>query len=246
LRKKIRWTAFQKKYPSITKFFKSKGSPYQNFVYCSKDQNFEEFGNRPTEPKESHKKKPKDLTYDEALAADTVEEGINIVKTKRARDYCLHGESIERNLKKAKFVKHKSVYTIDQFNRPACNLNKSTLINGPSNCGKTHYACAHFKNPLVCSHIDNLRLLSPDNDGIIFDDMSFKHWPVESVIHLVDKEFIRTINVRYGTVTIPAGIQKIFTHNTDNPFYSEDTISGEQREAIERRVDRINVINKLY
>ena len=66
--------------------------------------------------------------------------------------------------------------------------------------------------------------------------MSFTHWPIESVIHLLDMDLPRNLHVRYGTVTIPANTKKIFTHNTDNPFYEIDKLKNEQLQAIERRL----------
>jgi len=96
----IRWKAFQKKYPTITFFEKSKGTPYQNFKYCSKDGNFKEIGTRPKATKKDGFQE--ECPYVEALSLPTVQEGLEIIKSKRARDYCLHGESIERNLKRAK------------------------------------------------------------------------------------------------------------------------------------------------
>lgn len=237
----IRWKSFQKKYPSITFFQKSDGTPYQNFVYCSKDNNFKEVGVRPKAPKDQ----TKDNTFGEALQAGSVTEGIKIIKEKRPRDYCLHGESIERNLKRAKQEPFAHKFEAQSFNTNLQPLQKTTILCGPSNTGKTHYAAAHFQRPLVVSHIDELKSLSPDNDGIVFDDMSFKHWPIESVIHLVDIEFKRSINVRYGTINIPANTKKIFTHNTDNPFYQDDA-NEEQKEAIERRISRVNIHNNLY
>lgn len=243
LKKKIRWARFQKIYPTITWFEKSKGTPYSNYEYCSKDKAFDELGLRPTAPKQQ---KNKDTTFSEALAASTVREGLQIIKEKRPRDFLLHGEAIERNLKKAKLTPFTHTYLMEDFTRqPLNNLDTTTLLTGPSNTGKTHYACAHFKNPLVISHIDTLKSLSPDHDGIIFDDMSFKHWAPESVIHLIDQEFDREIHIRYGTTHIPAHTPKIFTHNTDNPFYKDDT-PEEQKIAIERRLERVNVINKLF
>uniref|UniRef100_UPI0040487C94 hypothetical protein n=1 Tax=Roseivirga sp. TaxID=1964215 RepID=UPI0040487C94 len=218
----------------------AKGTPYDNFIYCSKDGKFVESGDRPRAPKKS---KDKDTTYAEAIQASTVQEGIAIVKQKRPRDYCLHGESIERNLKRAKHTPFVHKYT--GFNRDPLPLQKTLLFYGDSNTGKTHFACSHFKNPLVCSHIDKLKTLSPDHDGIVFDDMSFKHWPIESVIHLLDQEFEREINIRYGTTIIPANTPKIFTHNTANPFYQEEA-NEEQKTAIERRLQRVHIHNKLY
>lgn len=237
-------------------------SPWSNYCYCAKGEqskaewdaehehganwgknaDINEHGIRPTKPK---KEKEKDTTFDDALAAETVRDGIAIVKARRARDYCMHGEAIERNLKKAKIMPFQHKYSIESFNRPAFATQKTLLFAGPSSIGKTHFAAAHFKNPLVCSHIDKLKTLNPDHDGIVFDDMSFKHWPIEAVIHLVDQEFEREINVRYGTTHIPANTPKIFTHNTSNPFYNDEA-NEEQKAAIERRIQRVNILNNLY
>lgn len=92
---RIRLATLVSKYPGVH-WEQAKGTPWQNFVYCSKSGTFDELGPRPKEPK------PKDTTYEEAIGASTVSEGIAIVKEKRPRDYCLHGESIERNLKKVR------------------------------------------------------------------------------------------------------------------------------------------------
>lgn len=235
---KQRFTALQK-FCKQANWIKANGSPWQNFEYCSKDGDFTEHGERPKAPKE------KDTTYPDALAASTVREGLEIIKRQRARDFCLHGESIERNLKRAKTPVFKHMYT--NFVRGCLPFNgKSILLYGPTKLGKTHFGCYHFKAPFVVTHIDQLKTFSADYDGIVFDDMSFRHWPVEAIIHLLDFEFERTINVRYGTVVIPAGTKKIFTHNNFNPFYKDEDVEEDQREAIERRIERVHVLNKLY
>ncbi len=243
-----RFSTLQKAYPHWQNLAKMISTPWKNYKYCAglsegKTANkINEWGTRPKEPKE---KGLGDVPYCEALAAPTIREGIAIIKEKKPRDYCLHGESIERNLKRAKIEPFLHKFSPDSFTTPLQPLDKSTLLYGDTNIGKTHYAAAHFQNPLVCSHMDNLKSLSPDHDGVIFDDMSFKHWPIESVIHLVDIEFARTINVRYGTVHIPASTRKIFTHNTRNPFYG-DTIDPEQSGAVDRRMNVVHIHNKLF
>lgn len=119
-----------------------------------------------------------------------------------------------------------------EFQRPAPpNTNKSTLIVGPTGIGKTTWARRHIAKPaLWVTHIDNLKAIDNTIKGIIFDDMDFKHWPKTSQIHIVDNFTQRTINVRYGTVSIPPGIHKIFTCNT-NPFTDDP--------AIDRRLHKI-------
>jgi len=242
----------------------ARGTPYQNFLYCAKGEQshaewmelkdagpkygknaeFLEYGTRPKAPINAHKKKPC-TTYNEALAAPTVREGMEIVQKQRARDYCLHGESIERNLRRTKVPVFKCKYALTDFNVPPLDLSKPCFLSGLSNSGKTQYALAHFKNPLFVRHIDKLKQLGPDHDGIVFDDMSFTHWPPESVIALLDMEEESQIHVRYGTITIPAYIKKIFSSNKKNIFYNFDC-DTDQIPAIERRYTRFNITQPLY
>lgn len=244
----------------------ARGTPYQNFLYCAKgDQShaewteskeqgpnygknasFLEWGVRPKPPINAHKKKPKDDTYEKALAAPTVREGMDIVKTHKARDYCLHGDAIERHLKNAKAPSYASKFLLSDFNQPPLDVSsKAIFLSGVSNSGKTQWALAHFKNPLLVSHMDQLKRLGPDHDGIVFDDMAFNHWPPESVIHLLDMECERALHVRYGTVTIPAYTKKIFTSNKKNIFTAID-VEVEQFNAIERRYKRVDIIRPLF
>lgn len=240
----------------------ARGTPQQNAAYCKKgnqskqewtelgvkgpnygiDVQIMELGEIPAEKKIAAKKR----NFGDALAAGTVKEGMDIIKEREPDSYLLHGEAIERNLKRAKVASFEKTYLLDTFNHaPLIFGSKATLVYGPTNCGKTSFVLAHFENPLVCSHIDKLKTLSPDNDAIVFDDMCFKHWPKEAIIHLLDHDLDREINVRYGTVSIPAKIIKVFTHNSSNPFY-DDEIEESQKEAIERRLNRIHIVNKLY
>lgn len=224
----------------------AKGSVEQNITYCSKDGEFQEIGDRPINKKRKRSDQQDEVST-RALHAANVAEGMAIIRDELPFDYLRFGESMERNLKKAKVIPYKPEFELTQFTRqPLIFEKKSILIHGASNTGKSQFAVAHFKNPLFVTHIDTLKGLSPDHDGIVFDDMSFKHWPIEAVIHLLDYDLPRDINVRYGTVHIPAKLIKIFTHNTDNPFYDGDTINPEQKSAIERRLQRIFVTGPLY
>lgn len=104
------------------------------------------------------------------------------------------------------------------------------VIQGPSGCGKTSFALAVMPKALVVSHMDQLRGFDPEkHDGIIFDDMSFKHIPREAQIHLVDQDLERALHIRYGVGLIPANTRKVFTTNADEIFDMSDP-------AIARRV----------
>jgi len=113
---------------------------------------------------------------------------------------------------------------------------QSLVFIGKAGCGKTTFV-KHFapKPALFVTHIDTLKQFNKHyHKSIIFDDMSFSHWPRETQIAIVDKEQPRAIHIRYGVAEIPAGIPKYFTANRF-PFQPNDG-------AIERRI-RVITIN---
>jgi len=103
---------------------------------------------------------------------------------------------------------------------------KSIVIVGDTGIGKTTWAINNCTKPaLIVSHIDQLKSFRPGyHRSIIFDDMSFQQWPEQSQIHLADNDLPRSIHVRYGTASIPAKTEKIFTCNT-RPFSEHPAIS---------------------
>lgn len=112
---------------------------------------------------------------------------------------------------------------------------RSLVIRGGSGIGKTTWAKIHSKKPaLFVSHMDTLRQLTREHQCIIFDDISFLHLHREAQIAILDRYDPRAIHVRYTTVDIPAGIQKIFTCNNE--------IFDRNDAAISRRLRQINFI----
>lgn len=95
---------------------------------------------------------------------------------------------------------------------PIDDWSKSQVISGPPGCGKTQFALAHFDNPLFVRHLDDLKKLD-GHDGIVFDDMKFRHLPRESQIHLADIDQPSSIHLRFENALIPANMKKIFTTN---------------------------------
>jgi hypothetical protein len=114
---------------------------------------------------------------------------------------------------------------------------RAMILIGDSGCGKTTWAKTHIPKPcLFVTHIDELKLFRPGfHVSILFDDVSFKHYPVQSQIHLVDFYDVRSIHVRYGIATIPANTIKVFTCNEDPVNLSDP--------AIKRRCRVVRIIN---
>lgn len=98
------------------------------------------------------------------------------------------------------------------------------VVQGLPCCGKTQYALSHFKKPLLVSHIDTLLDYDKNyHDGIVFDDMDFKHWHRTHQIHITDWDNSRQIHCRYRTAKIPKHTMKIFVCN-EYPFSDDDAV----------------------
>lgn len=107
-----------------------------------------------------------------------------------------------------------------------CEYTEKTMILwGKSGIGKTTWAIRNMPKPiLLVTHLDELKKYNPKkHKSILFDDMDFKHLPLQTQIHLVDQDIPRSIHVRYGVARIPARVPKVFTCN-DYPFVREPPI----------------------
>lgn len=131
-----------------------------------------------------------------------------------------------------------SNYKLEDFPRTwrEYDKKKSWIYWGESGIGKTQFALAQFKAPLKVRDMDDLGDLDPDmHDGIVFDDVDFRHWPRTSQIHILDYE--RTsVRIRYKTVTIPKGFPRVFTTNEPGGRIFKDEVAINRRfESIELR-----------
>lgn len=114
----------------------------------------------------------------------------------------------------------------------------SIILWGQSGVGKTSLAHATLPKALIVSHMDDLASYNTEtHEGIIFDDMDFRHLPRTSQIHLVDSDFDRSIHIRYQTAKIPKKTKKIFTTNELN-----GRIMDIDDPAIRRRIEIIKFL----
>lgn len=188
------------------------------------------------------------LTWSEIRdEAKTKEEYLSMVEKYYPRDAALAWDRLESYAEKR--YNKEDPNTLDAFEahegwvcpEDLVNLDveprKSLVILGPAGCGKTTWAKTFAKKPvLFISHMDGLRKLNATHKSIIFDDMDFKHTPLQAQKHLLDVDNPREIHIRYRTAVIPAGMQKIFTAN-EFPFYEER--EDEHYKAILRRMQKV-------
>lgn len=190
--------------------------------YCKKDNEFVEYGENQRLPEESIFEIAKTSSYEDFI------------------EYCLK-HKIAYAYMEAIWKRTHDNLTI-RGNEPNSGVIRADLdelryeetrkclhIQGPTGIGKSSWAKREAPKPaLWVTHMDNLKAFDPSiHKSIIFDDMSFIHIPREAQIHLVDNDDTRSIHIRYGVATIPAGTRKIFTSN--GPIFSDDP-------AIARRV----------
>lgn len=131
------------------------------------------------------------------------------VRYRQAFSEYMAAERADRDIKK---------YQPEHFRVPLLSFEetKSWLVHGVTNTGKTNYALAHFKKPLLVRDLEDLRSLGPEHDGIVFDDLDFRHLFFTAIKNLLDPDFPGVVHVRYQNVTIPAGMPRIFTHQHDD------------------------------
>ncbi len=206
--------------------FISKGTPSQNRTYCMKDGAGKEAGIMSKQGKRS------DLLLIQALIEDGATE--KEIATTYFSTWVRNRNSFRAYRDLIRGTHLNVMHSITTFppEWPRVLNEKVTILWGSSGIGKTSYAKALLPKALMVSHMDDLRHFKPgEHDGIIFDDMDFKHLPRTSQIHLVDTDDTRSIHCRYDVASIPAGTKKIFTTNEHegNIFLLSDS-------AIRRRV----------
>jgi len=140
----------------------------------------------------------------------------------------------------------------EDFNMPLLpieemfKLNKSILLIGESQLGKTEFCKVHFKSPMVVRNIDDLKWFNESiHDGLIYDDVSFLHCPFQQVLNVLDLGTDRTIHCRNVNPIIPRNIRLLFTSNRENPFYDPLKTDPAHQQAIENRIAREYVYGSL-
>lgn len=229
--KNSRWADFDDHHPNDAGSIRNELAVTK---YCTKDNNF---------ISNFYKLDPWKLIYDDERSYS---DSIKLIREDRPRDYTLYSDQIERTLKKVKFNSStKARYDSTTFKGPTLDLSRAVLLYGPGGIGKTQYALSHFKTPLLVTHIDDLKKITPETDGLVFDDMSFKHLPSDTIIYLLDMECTRSIHARNTNAVIPEGLKRIFTHN-ERDIFEPEKITFTRQEAINRRLNFVFVSEQLF
>ena len=104
---------------------------------------------------------------------NSVREGMLLLSEKAPHIYYTQGPRIQGMLQQRIGAAAQIHFSLADFNRDRLNLEKPVILYGKSDSGKTAFAKAHFKSPLLVKRQDDLKKITHMTDGIIFDDFNF-------------------------------------------------------------------------
>ena len=156
--------------------------------------------------------------------AESVREGMISLQQRHPETFYLHHAQVEAGLTMRIGISEPPQYSLADFNVPPLNLRLAVVLQGAAHIGKTQFALAHFRYPLLVSELDDIKLIGLRTDGIVFDQMRFNerardgikgcvNMNADQIIRLLDIELSRSIGGRYKNGRIPRNMPRIFTTN---------------------------------
>lgn len=194
----------------------------------------------------------RDLILEEALKFNTTREAMHYIKQKDRLWYISSQKQI-RHFIEGEIIdaSNRGIYDRAQFNTPTLDLmspdhlNKAVVLIGPTGMGKTQWALAHFSNPVHIRDKNDYARITDRTDGIVLDDLDQMHWQPLTLLKLVECETNITMNIKYGSKIIPAGMPRFIIANSWELFWPQN-FKQESIDAVERRVVSYVIRSKLY
>lgn len=157
-------------------------------------------------------------------------------------------KALRAEAKHARQFKHK--YTADTFTlQPPTDWHVLHIFGG-SGLGKTKWGLAQFRNPCLVKPFDSIgclegleKMFDPEvHDGLVLDEANLRFLSRQQVIALFDPDEDCTLDVRFKSFTLPAGIKKIIISNeAPSSLYPLDPHG-----AIARRVKTLHITAPTY
>jgi hypothetical protein len=193
-----------------------------------------------------------------AMKMDDFESAMEHIKTHHISYYVEHMKELSKYFG-TKFHRDVVQYSMDQFTKPKIYdeilKTRTIILAGPSGYGKTCYAMAHFKNPVVICNKADYAKINNDTDGIIYE-MDMYDLSVSEVKNITDlsinsfQEFGQ--NER---VLLKAGLPRFICVTLEDNFWPTTLFSDrglvkqsseDDYNSIRRRVAVVEVFKPLF
>ena len=174
--------------------------------------------------------------FEACVAGQVRPRSVSDVKTLRAEQ------------KPTKRFQHK--YSKDSFTLSAPAPWHVLHIYGGTGLGKTKWALAQFENPCLIKPFDSVGCLEgleknfdpQQHDGLVLDEANLSFLSRQQVIALFDPDEDCTLDVRFKSFTLPAGVKKIIVSNeAPGKLYPPDPHG-----AIARRFVSLKITQSTY
>lgn len=196
--------------------------------------------------------KPKSGTIDDEtwhmlLEMDSYIEAVDWLEKNRLAAYVHSRQSINSFLASKFYESDARMHELDEFLvDPIENLDKKVAwIIGPPGIGKTQFALAHFKHPLLVSCIEDYRYFNDRIDGIVVDDGGSNNWQGRTLLEFCNLEKPITKAPKYTSITIPKGMPRMIVAN-DVDLIIPKGIHEQELLSIASRVQVYEYTEKMY
>ena len=145
----------------------------------------------------------------------------------------------------------KPLYTFDTFKQLMPTSDWGVVhVHGPSGVGKTKACLVQFVSPLHIKPFDSIGCLESlmkqydpkIHDGLVLDEADLKFMTRQQVIAFFDQDEACTLDVRYKSFSLPAGLKKIIISNPP----PQDLYPADPHGAIARRVKYLHVTQPTW
>lgn len=145
-------------------------------------------------------------------------------------------ESIVRTGKKRKPASLEGWDDVDpkRFKPIPWDRKTALLLKGPPSHGKTPWAIHQFQRPQLISHLDDLKGLPDDCDGLVFDETLYAEYSKALMVGLLDLKTTRSLQARNTCGRIPVGMPRIFVCNDDEQMFGDNPMTGGHRAVTKR------------